>query len=357
MAFFCFSLLFQKRQQRPSKQPIALEWLFVLFIGDQEEAKAADQTKTSKKKKKRKRERKKRKKEKREKGKKRKEKKRKEKKKQEKEKKKRKRKRQRKRKKKDKDKEQEKKGEKEKKKGKKRKKGAEKTDKKTSLTGARVHTKAKNKRKLRNAFGAQKWKNLYFLQFQSKSCATHPARTPDSFGMTTCIRCRGPNLGKKQPNKQEKARKRKKKKKRGKKKKRKKGAEKTDKKTSLTGARVHTKAKNKRKLRNAFGAQKQKNLFFPVPKAKVAPHTPRVKPTPLEWQFVSVVGFQNWAKAAEQTRKSNKKKNQEIKKKQKKGKTKKTTKAGKSWCTKQRCPKHRKASGNQARPKIGLNML
>ena len=55
----------------------------------------------------------------------------------------------------------------------------------------------------------------------------------------------------------------------------------------------------------------KKALFLTIPKANFAPHNPRVKPTPLELQFVSVVGVQMSAKIADKTRKNKKKKDKE----------------------------------------------
>ena len=101
---------------------------------------------------------------------------------------------------------------------------------------------------------------------------------------------------KKKKKKRKRKRKRKKKKKKNEQKKEK-GAEKTAAPESLTGARVHRKRKkNKRKLRHAFCAPKQKPLFYTVFATQIAPHTTRVQPTHLEWRFVSVVGVQKQAK-------------------------------------------------------------
>ena len=114
---------------------------------------------------------------------------------------------------------------------------------------------------------------LIFCSSKGENCATHPVRTPDTFGMAICIRCRGPNLGKssrtskKKQEKRKRQRKREKKKKRkknkGKKRKKKKGAEKTDKKTSLTGARVHPKSKKQKKIaKSIFCPKNANNPYF-----------------------------------------------------------------------------------------------
>ena len=83
--------------------------------------------------------------------------------------------------------------------------------------------------------------------------------------------------------KKKKKKEKKKKKKKKEEKERKQGAKKTDKKTSLTGARVHPKSKKQEKDAKCILFPKTENLlFFTFLKAKIAPHNPRVHPTALE---------------------------------------------------------------------------
>ena len=85
-----------------------------------------------------------------------------------------------------------------------------------------------------------------------------------------------------------------------------------------------------------FVPEKGKNLIFHFLKAEIAPHTPRVHPTALECQFVSVVANLIWAKKVRQTRKSKKKKKHQKKKKEKRKKRKKRKKKRKKKKKKER---------------------
>ena len=86
-----------------------------------------------------------------------------------------------------------------KKRKKKKEKGAEKATTPESLTGARVHPKAKNKKKNGKCIlcpKTEKKKKLIFHGFQGTKIAPRPARTADAFGMKICAcRC-GPKVGK-----------------------------------------------------------------------------------------------------------------------------------------------------------------
>ena len=92
-----------------------------------------------------------------------------------------------------------------------------------------------------------------------------------------------------------------------------------------------------------------KPFFCTVFEAKIAPHNPRVQPTDLEWQKKSVIEVQKIRKKSRSNKEKQKKEKEKKRRKKKKDKPMRAPK--------QRCPKHRKASGNQARPKIGLKEL
>ena len=145
---FCLSMMFKRRQQRSSKQPMSLEWLFLLFIEDQMRPTKQEQARKRKRK-----------------SKKRKEKERTKKKKKEKEKEK------------GKHKKRNKKRKRKRKKGKRKKHKGPKRQPLLNRSRAPAYTqKAKNKRKLRQTFCAQRIKKPYFIRFLRHKIAPHTRR-------------------------------------------------------------------------------------------------------------------------------------------------------------------------------------